>query len=367
LLGNERTRPTPPGLEPHWDRPLGEFVTLQPSPINDGLRERHRLYSLLVLAILASQWNGNKYGNPGNYGDWRWRQLMKGLPANLGVYKGGSYLGHNIAAIAVDARGTIVDFEFNHNQIFNSSVEHAESRLLRRLFSLSQVSESWQVVKSGSHVAGEGVGRSTEKPFAFAVSAPPAHEPRVGVSASRVSYTELLTDVTIYTSLESCAQCSGIMALADVREVVYLQPDQGQYLIGNMMYKATTTMGYGARAPEPIPAGAFDLPHYGRLVAAHQEFARRVPKEPFFRRGKTVKRDAAVTSFLCTDLALDIAESAAAELASIAALEHPDFVRPNRDGQAVSDGLRNEQVLSGVQSFLGYVRSQGGRGTAHRA
>jgi tRNA(Arg) A34 adenosine deaminase TadA len=359
-------RPTPPGLEGHWDRPLSEFVTLKTRPIEAGLAERHRLYSFLVLAILASQWNGNKYGNQGDYGEWRRRQLMEGLPAESGVYSGGSYLGHNIAAIAVDARGTVVDFDFNHNQLFNSSVEHAESRLLRRLFSLTQISSSWQLGKAGGHVADEDAGQAP-KPFAFAVSAPPVHEPRVGVSASRVSYTELLTDVTIYTSLESCAQCSGIMALADVREVVYLQPDQGQYLIGNMMYKATTTMGYGARAPEPVPAEAFDLAQYQQLVAAEKHFNERVGKEPFFRRGKTVKRDAAVTSFLCTDLALDVAESGAAELESSAALIHPDYVRPSRDGKAVAGGFSNDQVLTGVRSFLRYVRSQADRGTAHRA
>ena len=361
------TRPTPRGLAPHWDRPLSEFVTLPTDPIEAGLAERHRLYSFLVLAILASQWNGNKYGNPGNYGEWRRRQLLKGLPAEFGIYKRGSYLGHNIAAVAVDARGTVVDFEFNHNQLFNSSVEHAESRLLRRLFSLSQISDSWQVVKAGGHVAGEDAGQSTARPFAFAVSSPPAHEAGLGVSARRVSYTELLTDVTIYTSLESCAQCSGIMALADVREVVYLQPDQGQYLIGNMMYKATTTMGFGARAPEPVPAEAFGLAQYGQLVAAERQFASRVTKEPFFRRGKTVKRDASVTSFLCTDLALDVAESGSSELGSSAALDHPDFVRPDRDGKGVPGGLTNGQVLIGVRSFLRYVESQGGRGTAHRA
>jgi tRNA(Arg) A34 adenosine deaminase TadA len=362
-------RPTPPGLAPHWDRPLSEFVDLQASPIEAGLAERHRLYSFLVLAILASQWNGNKYGNPGNYGDWRRRQLMKGLPPNLGVYRGGSYLGHNIAAIAVDARGTVVDFEFNHNQLFNSSVEHAESRLLRRLFSLSQISDSWGGTPARGAKADRTPGPATGRPFAFAVSAPPAREPGLGVSAAanRVSYTELLTDVTIYTSLESCAQCSGIMALADVRQVVYLQPDQGQYLIGNMMYKATTTMGYGARAPEPVPGDAFDLAQYRQLVAAERQFAERVVKEPFFRRGKTVKRDASVTSFLCTDLALEVAESGAAELGSSAALVHPGYARPSRDGKAVVGGLSNGQVLTGVRHFLRYVESQGGRGTAHRA
>ncbi len=52
--------------------------------------------------------------------------------------QGDRYLGHNIACIAVDENGSILDFDFNHNELFNSSAEHAEARLVRRLFSLNQ-------------------------------------------------------------------------------------------------------------------------------------------------------------------------------------------------------------------------------------
>jgi tRNA(Arg) A34 adenosine deaminase TadA len=370
------SRSTPPGLVGNWDRPLSAFVTLDPSPIDDGLRERHSLYSLLVLALLASQWNGNKYGNPGDYGKWRRTQLMPGFPPEMGFFEGGTYLGHNIVAIAVDARGNIVDFDFNHNEIFNSSVEHAESRLLRRLFSLSQIADSLASTRRDVGAASDSPVPMYEwQPLVFAVSAPPARYPTgrpadtwaLKTPAKRIPYSRLLTDVTVYTSLESCAQCSGTMTLADVREVVYLQPDQGQYLVGNMMFKATRTMGYGPRAPEPIPADVFGFPYYGELSTAYQTFAKGVRRVPFFQDAAGSRADASLTSFLCTDLAFDVVRNAEGHLSTISSLKFPSYVRLDRDGNSVAGALTNEHVLERVRSFLRYVQVQGGRGTAHRA
>ena len=45
------------------------------------------------------------------------------------------YRGHNIAALAVGPTGKIIDFEFNHNKL-NSSAEHAEARLVKRVYEL---------------------------------------------------------------------------------------------------------------------------------------------------------------------------------------------------------------------------------------
>lgn len=328
------------------------------------------MYSLLTLALLASQWNGNKYGNPGNYGDWRVGQLTRGIPRRKGVFDGGTYLGHNIAAIAVDARGSIIDFEFNHNEIFNSSVEHAESRLLRRLFSLAQISDSWgQTRPTVPAATGTPIPGFEWQPIVLAVSEPPFHSWALKTSAKRTPYAKLLTDVTVYTSLESCAQCSGIMALADIREVVYLQPDDGQYLVGNMMFSATKDMKYGTRAPEPIPAEVFGFRYYDQLSDAYRTFADGVAKAPFFQDAMGSKTDASITSFLCTDLAFDIVRSGEGELVNMSpdSLRSPDYRRLNRDQGNVANGLTNEQVLERVQSFLAYVRDQGGRGTAHRA
>jgi hypothetical protein len=157
------------------------------------------------------------------------------------------------------------------------------------------------------------------------------------------------------------------MTLADLREVVYLQPDQGQYLIGNIMYRATATQDGGARAPEPVAAASFGFPFYDRLVDAHAEFTRRARKEPFFRNASGARMDASVTSFLCTDLALAVMRGAAADLDGLDSLEQPGYIRPDRDGKPVKRGLTNQEVLDEVRGFLRYVRTEGGRGTAHRA
>src|SRR3981189_2447238 len=61
----------------------------------------------------------------------RYRGDMLDKPGGLRV-NWDRYLGHNIACIAVDGNGEIIDFDFNHNDLFRSSAEHAESRMVRR-------------------------------------------------------------------------------------------------------------------------------------------------------------------------------------------------------------------------------------------
>ncbi|HEX6367453.1 MAG TPA: hypothetical protein VF006_00890 [Longimicrobium sp.] len=149
--------------------------------------ERHRIYSLLLMAIVHHYLNGNKYGRWGTY---PWNAPAD---AEAGPFHDSDYLGRNIAATAVDAEGFVVDLEFNHNSLFNSSAEHAESRLIRRVYDLAQVNDSWALNR----------------------------EPR-----PRDDYT-MFEDMTVYTSLESCSQCTGVMALARVWQIIYLQPDHG--------------------------------------------------------------------------------------------------------------------------------------------
>ena len=67
-----------------------------------------------------------------------WVHICASLVQTFPNARRSSYLGHNIAAIAVSPTGRIVDFDFNHNELFNSSAEHAEARLLRRLFALGK-------------------------------------------------------------------------------------------------------------------------------------------------------------------------------------------------------------------------------------
>ncbi|MBY5551932.1 hypothetical protein HFO61_35205 [Rhizobium leguminosarum] len=167
-------------LAAYWCRPVSALATVPAGPaLLPAEKERHRLYALLTLAITAAFFNGNKLGQEGSY---PWREKQK--KAN-GSYDGNDYFGHNIACIAVSGTGEVIDFDFNHNELFNSSAEHAEARLVRRIFNLNQIYDHWETKAYDS--------------------IPPA------------GYGTVLSSVTIYTSLESCAQCSGIMTLGNVK------------------------------------------------------------------------------------------------------------------------------------------------------
>jgi tRNA(Arg) A34 adenosine deaminase TadA len=364
------SRPVPPGLAPYWDKPVSALATVEYPPLDVALRERHRFYSLALMAILRSHWNGNKFGPIGNYGGSRAKQAIGQMPDGNSVYEGGTYLGHNIAALAVDAEGRIIDFDFNHNDLFNSSVEHAESRLIRRVFSLTQIYDPWQARQRGpsEHARGYAPPHPSRTTFALAISAPPGLATRdVALSGyAHKGYSTLLTDVTVYTSLESCAQCSGIMCLGDVREVVFLQYDQGQWLVGNITYQATYDPKSKYRAPAPIPADVFDFPYYDRLNAAYSSFWAEAAQSPFFTGPGPVRNSRSITSFLCTDAARDIYQDAADELMNLTAASHPDYRRPSRDGQDIPTALTNAEVLTEVADFVQYATTEGSRGTPHR-
>ena len=129
------------GLKDYLNRPVSDLVADSPRMISTEEQERHRVYSQLLMAMVAHSWNPNKRGvdsnlKPSTSTDYGQNPLLT-QNAKRGQFLRNDYLGHNIAAIAVDRDGYIIDFDFNHNEIFNSSVEHAESRLLRRLFSLT--------------------------------------------------------------------------------------------------------------------------------------------------------------------------------------------------------------------------------------
>ena len=182
--------PSGTNFEKWKDRKVAQLASRPQVAFSPAQAERHTIYSLSLMAITFSYWNGNKYGRGCQY------PLNEPVPAPTCVVKtADDYIGHNIAALIVDANGYIIDFDFNHNEIFNSSVEHAESRLLRRVFSLTQIHDSWDL------------GRKAQDQY----------------------YATELKSASLYTTLESCAQCSGIMALAQLKEVIFLQTDPGEY------------------------------------------------------------------------------------------------------------------------------------------
>lgn len=333
-------------LDKYLNGPVSELVAPQPVSIPPGHQERHRLYMLLLMALVYHYRNGNKKGRAGRY-PWnenrepdRWTEDPN---RKSGKHLGGDYLGHNIAAIAVDGDGRVIDFDFNHNKLLNSSVEHAESRLIRRVFSLAQIHQTWNVA-----------------PGAKNNRWPP-----------RDDYTTF-ENVTVYTSLEPCSQCAGIMALGRVWRVVYLQTDPDMYSIGNILNRLTE--GTKLEAPLPISADKVALRYFDELNAAFQEFEDRVATEqPFFRpkdEGKNEDRTGSITSFLCTVLAQDIYGRGASEFESVVSgsgsLEHPEFVAMDRTGNEPPDALTNLDVLREIKGFYEYAINGGRRGTPHQ-
>lgn len=308
-------------LQDYRDRTVSALVTLPRRKLSDAEKERHRIASLLLMAITHHYWCGLKRGSSLEY------------PLNPPIHKdgesrylGGEYRGHNIAALATDATGRFIDFEFNHNSLFNSSVEHAESRLIRRLFSLARR-------------YGADLGATDDK------------------------YGNSLSDITVYTTLESCSQCAGIMALGQVQEVVYLQDDPGQHQIGAILYNLTR--GTDQPAPRPIHGGIIELPHYRRLNERYETFQRQQEShsgKPFCRSTDNVKHySSSVTSFLCTRSAHDVYVDASQLYAHMdaASLAFGDFC-PG------ATALSNEQVLLESRKFFAHATTCGRRGTPHR-
>ncbi|KQM98008.1 deaminase [Sphingomonas sp. Leaf25] len=322
-----------------------ELTQVENNNVSAEDAERHTIYSRLVFAIVADAFNGNKKGPAGTYPGRASQMIEKGRYA--GDACGDRYFGHNIACIAVDGRGEIIDFEFNHNELYNSSTEHAEARLVRRIFNLNQNYDHWQTIDTSE--------------------------------IKEVPYGTLLSAVTLYTSLESCAQCSGVMTLANLKAVIYLQGDPGQYRIGNIMYNLSNSLAvshphtHGGStgkpatkywAPEPVSADLFGFAHKATLEADYVRFVAEKDKVPFYVQpdGTPVPSDS-ITSFLCTDAAKSIFAAGADELESMV-LSFPDYT-PARPA-AVRQALTNAEVLDQARRYRIYVRKVGRRGTTHK-
>jgi tRNA(Arg) A34 adenosine deaminase TadA len=346
----------------NWQKQLSAVVDVDPGLKVDAreleqeaVRERHRIYSYLLMKLIHRFWNGNKRGPLGTYPlrvdqkdpvqqtPQRYRGDMIENPEGMRI-NWDRYLGHNIACIAVDGNGEIIDFDFNHNDFFRSSAEHAESRIVRRLFSLTDIFDSWRTGQ-----------RIRDKPRAAS-----------------------LNEVTLYTSLESCAQCSGVMSLAGIKQIIYLQNDFTAYMIGNIMYKLAnripirdaqgTVVGTRPGAPVPIPGSAVGLDEFKVLNDANLEFVKNIkaaeaaknPNGAFFvsADGKP-DFEPSITSFLCTDAAYKIFEAGGKKLDQLA-LSFPDFRFPD------SGGLQNQQCLKEAQEFYKYADIEGYRGSPHK-
>ena len=338
----------------NWAKPLREVVQVDPivaAPelANEAVKERHRIYCHLLMKLMVRFWNGNKRGPLGSYPrrvkqmeavqpvqpTQRYRGDMIENPDRLRV-NWDRYVGHNIACVAVDGNGEIIDFDFNHNDFFRSSAEHAESRMVRRLFSLTDIFDSWKT--------GDRIG---DRSRAFS-----------------------LQNVTLYTSLESCAQCSGVMSLGGVKQVVYLQNDFTAYMIGNIMFNLANPVSGLPGAPKPIPASAVGLQQFQVLNDANLAFVKDIQDAKarndstrafFISPDKTfVDFDPSITSFLCTDVARDIFEAGGKQLDAMT-LKFPNEKHPDE-----RDVLTNQECLEEARSFFKYADLEGYRGSPHK-
>jgi tRNA(Arg) A34 adenosine deaminase TadA len=352
-----------PPLKDNWNETLGAVVHVDyevdaKELKNPAVQERHRIYCYLLMKLILRFWNGNKSGPLGVYPQRDRRQLAGPKPADDSPrrYFGDMnpnpdrnrpnwdrYLGHNIACIAVDGNGSIIDFDFNHNAFFRSSAEHAEARLVRRLFSLTDIFDSW---KTGP--------RLNNKPHAAS-----------------------LGDVTLYTSLESCAQCSGVMSLAGVKQIIYLQNDFTAYKIGNIMYNlANRSEIKDAKgnivtipgAPVPIPGSEIGLEEFALLNQGNLDFTNRMMAgaEFFFKAADgSVDRDPSITSYLCTDDAFEIFEKGSKNLDGLA-LRSPKYPYVDPPPDDPNRVLTNEECLIEAANFYQYVDIEGYRGSPHK-
>jgi tRNA(Arg) A34 adenosine deaminase TadA len=321
-----------------------------PELTEEGAKERHQIYCYLLMKLIVRFWNGNKRGPVGAY-PWRAKQIDPAAQPPNQRYRGDMaenpdrtrinwdrYLGHNIACVAVDGNGEIIDFDFNHNDFFRSTAEHAESRMVRRLFSLADIFDSW----------------------------------RTGQPPQGRSRAASLNDVTLYTSLESCAQCSGVMSLAQVKQIIYLQNDFTAYKIGNIMFNLANALPTGqAGAPIPIAGSDIGLTHFDRLNETHLDFrkgikeagdAHDLSKAFYVSPDKSFADfDQSITSFLCTDVSRDIFEDGGKQL-DIMQLKVPDYLPP----KATDKTLTNAKCLQEARNFFAYADVEGYRGSPHK-
>src|SRR3989442_13679277 len=88
-------------LATYWNREVRELVEVTTPALGPQACERHAMYCYLVMALVAHYWNGNIHGRRGTY-RWRNEQMRQD------EYE--TYLGHNIACLAVNGRGHVLDF-----------------------------------------------------------------------------------------------------------------------------------------------------------------------------------------------------------------------------------------------------------------
>lgn len=243
----------------HDSRP-GRFACVGPDgePGPPGA-DRHTLYLLLAMALVHDAWGVSRAR----------REQVEAYAEAVPGRAFQDYLGHNVGALLVAPDGAILDFAMNRNVALNSTLEHAEYRAIRR------------AIDGANGRAGPG-----------------------GVAPW--SFGSLLQGHSVYATLEPCAQCSGILDLARVSDVVYAQDDPGQCRVAHMLHALRRGPGV---LPAPRPLRASFFPFWRPLAEAYDAYLARLP--PGGRAG--------VTSFLETVPAFTVFADAAAAFDALTA------------------------------------------------
>jgi tRNA(Arg) A34 adenosine deaminase TadA len=208
--------------------PACDDVTAAPTAsLSAAEQEYHGVFIRLAMALTYDGWGVD-------------RSRADQIAAYAGVEPGRTfpdYAGHNVGALLVDRSGKVVSFALNRNVQLNSTLEHAEARAIRNAIRL----------------ANEAAGPAGPK---------------------RWSFGGLLQEHTLYATLEPCAQCAGIMDLANIRAAVYGQEDPAQNQILNVLYNLQKR-AHAKSAPLPIRASF--MPYWDPLAEAFQRFVASTP------------------------------------------------------------------------------------------
>jgi tRNA(Arg) A34 adenosine deaminase TadA len=254
--------------------------------LSSAEEERHLIFMLLAMALVHDGW-GVEHSRPEQLAAYAAVEPGRRFP---------NYAGHNVGAVLVDASSGVISFALNRNVELNSTLEHAEARATRNAIRIAN-----------------------------AAAGPAGPE--------RWSFGALLQGKRLYATLEPCAQCAGIMDLANIGAVIYGQDDPGQRGIVNVLYNLQRSGPGNA----PLPIRASFTPWWERLATAYGRFAAEAAQGA--RTG--------LTSFLETVEAYLIYRDAAREFATIE-VRDPD----------------NAAALLGARAFRERWRSHVGEGVA---
>ena len=198
-----------------------------PVTLTAAERERDTIFLLLAMALTFDGWAVDR-DRADLVAAFREAEPDREFP---------DYAGHNIAAVIVDDVGRVVSFALNRNVALNSTLEHAEARAVRNAIRLSN-----------SRAAPEG--------------------------PKKWSFGAILRRHDLYTTLEPCAQCAGIMDLANLQRTVFAQDDPTQHHLVDVIYNLRRKSG--AAAPLPVAADFFPL--WQRLAEAARLFYERAAR-----------------------------------------------------------------------------------------